>query len=142
MKLLPFCNFDFLLDKRSDRSKSRLEVAHWVVLAFPLICAVLGCTLSVFSQTPSKPVPSEWLREGKLVAEEFNFSINSPNPNARWSYSRLPDIRGSECTNFSVETSKDTEFLITVVDMDSTNFGKRDSGDTGQLIDGMLESFP
>jgi hypothetical protein len=114
----------------------------WEVLAVgryaALVCAVLGCALSVCSQTPPEPVPSNWLRDGKLVAEEYNFSIDSPSPNSHWSYSRLADIEGSKATAFTVEDSIDTKFAVVVWDKSSST----DSGTTKSLVDGMEKSMP
>jgi hypothetical protein len=99
-----------------------------------LVCAVLGCALSLLSQTPAEPVPSNWLRNGKLVAEEYNFSIDSPSTNSHWSYSRLPDIEGSKATALTVEASTGTKFAVVVWD--------KSSGSTKSLVDGMLKSMP
>jgi hypothetical protein len=65
------------------------------MLVLLVFCTLLGCPFTVFSQITAQPVPSKWLREGKLIPEGFNFSIDSPDPDSEWSYAYLPDYQGS-----------------------------------------------
>jgi hypothetical protein len=117
-------------------------VRRCAVLALSLLCAVLGCALSVSSQTPAEPVPSNWLHDGKLVAEEYNFSLDSPNPNSQWSYTRLNDIEGSKATAFVVEASKDTKFFVAVWDMRSSVGSDSTKTFVYHFVSGMKESMP
>jgi hypothetical protein len=123
-------------------SLSEPLVRRCAALALSLICAVQGCALSVSAQTPPQAVPSNWLRDGKLVAEEYNFSLDSPNPDSQWSYTRLADIQGSKATAFIVEVSTDTKFFVAVWDKGS----RMDSDSTRtfvhNFVDGMQESMP
>jgi hypothetical protein len=61
-------------------------------------------------------VPSKWLRDGKLVVEEFNFSISSPNPDSEWMYTQLDEVKGSKATAFFVSASTQTRFGVLVWD--------------------------
>jgi hypothetical protein len=71
-----------------------------------LIVAVATCVVSGFllGQATPKPVPEEWLRDGKLVVPEFNFSVNSPSPQSRWTYTEM-NTRGKSSTAFYAATS-------------------------------------
>jgi hypothetical protein len=102
----------------------------------PVVCAVLGCALSLFSETATEPVPPKWLHDGKLIAEDFSFSIDSPNPDSRWTFTRLPDIQGSKQAAFIVEPSTDTKYLITVSDKGGY------MGSTKSFIVEMQKSMP
>jgi hypothetical protein len=55
---------------------------HAINMAF----AVLSIPLSLLGQTGTKPVPDKWLHDGWLLVPAFNFSINSPSGDAKWSY--------------------------------------------------------
>jgi hypothetical protein len=114
------------------------EVCRGAVLALPLLCAVLGSAIPFFSQTPLEPVPSKWLREGKLVAEDFNFSIASPNPDAQWTYKQDTASNGVKRTTFFVQDSTDARFAVIVVDSED-HF---DSGNTKKFVDGMQRTMP
>jgi len=87
-------------------------------------------TFAAFSQTAAKPVPSAWLRDGKLAVEEFNFSIASPSPDSHWTYTQLPDVQGSTETAFVVDGSTSTKFVVIVWDRS----GNMDSDGTKDLL--------
>jgi hypothetical protein len=130
---LPSLSVPLVVEKR----KSKV-----LVLALSLISAALGCVLSVFSQTPPEPVPFTWLRDGKLVAEEYNFSIDSLAPTSHWSYSRLADIEGSKATAFIVEVSTDTKFFVMVWDKSSRMDSDSTKHFVHDFVNGMQESIP
>lgn len=62
-------------------------------------------------QTAPKPVPAKWLRDGKLVVPEFNFSINSPSPQSRWTYTEM-NARGKSLTAFYATTPDKEQFMV------------------------------
>lgn len=102
-----------------------------------VVLAFFGVVLAAAAQN-AEPVPSKWLHDGKLVADDFNFSVATPTPNSEWSYVRLPDIQGSKARAFIVAPSTDTKFAIIVWD----KTGSMDSGSTKTFVDGMMESMP
>jgi hypothetical protein len=53
---------------------------------FNIAVAFLSIPFCLLCQAGSKPVPAKWLHDGRLVVPEFNFSINSPSPDPKWSY--------------------------------------------------------
>jgi len=93
---------------------------------------------SLFSQTTPEPVPSKWLHDGKLVVDDFNFTVDTPNPDAQWSYVRLPDIQGAKAAAFVVAPSTDKKLVIVVWD----KTGSMGSGSTKDFVDGMTKSMP
>lgn len=99
---------------------------------------LLAVELIAFAQQSTEPVPSKWLHDGKLVVDDFNFSVATPTPNSEWSYVSLPDIQGSKARAFIVAPSTDTKFAIVVWD----KTGSMDSGSTKTFVDGMTKSMP
>jgi hypothetical protein len=93
---------------------------------------------SAFAHSALEPIPSEWLHDGKLVAEDFNFSIDSPSPDSHWLYSRLPDINGRKGIGFIVEASPDTDVEIVVWD----NSRGMESLGTKDFVDEIQKSNP
>ena len=97
----------------------------------------LGFAFPLYSQTTTQSVPSTWLHDGKLIPEQFNFTIESPSPSSRWSYTPLPDLEGSKQTAFIVEeTGK--KFVIVVWDKS----GYMGTGSTDKFVKGMQRSMP
>ncbi|HLX00318.1 MAG TPA: hypothetical protein VKR82_16885 [Candidatus Acidoferrales bacterium] len=108
------------------------------MLVLLVFCTLLGCPFTVFSQITAQPVPSKWLREGKLIPEGFNFSIDSPDPDSEWSYAYLPDYQGSKWTLFTVDMSMGRRFAITVLDKS----GEMGPESTRKFVHGFQESMP
>jgi hypothetical protein len=123
-------------------SLSDALVCRRAMTALSLICAVVGCAPLASSQTAPQPVPSNWLSDGRLIAKDYNFSLDSPNPNANWTYTRLADIDGSKATAFVVESPKEGRFVVGIWDVASSV----DSGITKKLVDsftdGMKKTMP
>jgi hypothetical protein len=72
-------------------------------------------TAALFCQSTGDPVPAKWLHAGRLVVPDFNFSINSPRPNSRWTYRQVPNIQGQKATAFVVDPSPEGTYLIIIV---------------------------
>jgi hypothetical protein len=107
-----------------------------VLLAVALI--MLGVPCWVFCQTASEPIPAKWLHGGHLVVPEFNFSMDSPNPDSKWSYRELPDIEGIKATAFIVDASAENNYMVVVWERG----GRMDSASTKSFINGMQKSLP
>ena len=107
------------------------------VLSALMLFALLGSAFPLYSQTTTQPVPSTWFHDGKLVPEQFGFSIESPSPNSQWSYSPFPDLEGSKQTIFIVEDAG-KKFAITAWD----KIGYMGSGSTDTFVKGMQKSMP
>jgi hypothetical protein len=92
----------------------------------------------LLGQATPKPVPEEWLRDGKLVVPEFNFNVNSPSPQSRWTYTEM-NTRGKSSTAFYAATSDVDQFIV---------FASEAGGgiDRQQYLDGYVgglrQSFP
>ena len=94
---------------------------------------------SLFCQSGVKPVPAKWLQDGRLVVPELNFSIESPVPDAKWSYTGgLPKVDGNGSTAFVVELTNRSKFVVNVVE----NSSKMESTNGDQFIIGMRKTFP
>lgn len=108
------------------------------MLVLLIFCTLLSCPFTLFSQITAQPVPSKWLREEKLIPEGFNFSIDSPDPDSKWSYAYLPDYQGSEWTLFTVDASMGRRFAITVLD----KTGEMGPDSMRKFVHGFQESMP
>jgi hypothetical protein len=64
---------------------------------------LLACPFAGLCQDAAKPIPAEWLDDGRLVVSDLNFSVSSP-PKARWTYTVAP-YRGSSVTMFTLYPS-------------------------------------
>jgi hypothetical protein len=107
----------------------------------PLTIAVVTLTMSssLICQTGTKPVPTKWLNDGRLVVAELNFSIKSPTSDAKWSYTGdLPKVNGSGSTAFVVELGDGSRFVVNVIE----NSSKMQSTNGDQFIIGMRKTFP
>jgi hypothetical protein len=99
--------------------------------------AILGSSC-LFAQATAAPVPAKWLRDGKLFVEDLAFSIDTPNPDFKWTFARQPDVQGKKAVAFLVDASADSKFLVLVWDQ-AGGFGS--SGETKQFIDGMRKTM-
>src|ERR1700722_7015829 len=104
-----------------------------VLMGVMLLCVTL------LAQNSTEPVPSKWLHDGKLVAEDLEFSVASPTADAHWSRITLPDVRGSEATAFVVDFPIDKRYLVIAW---GHKGGRLDSSNTKVFLDGMRESMP
>lgn len=84
------------------------------------------------AQSALEPIPPAWLHGKKLVAEEFNFSIESPNPDSHWFYARDPSTKS---TAFDVD-STDTNFGIVIWDKSLDSLAIRN------FLDAMRQQMP
>lgn len=99
----------------------------------------LSISLSLFCQPGVKPVPAQWLRDGRLVVPELNFSINSPASDAKWSYTGdLPKVNGNSSTAFIAELGDSSKFVVSVQE----NSGKMTSTNGDQFMIGMKKTLP
>ena len=108
-----------------------------VLTAITLLILGAAC---LFCQVASvEPVPAKWLHDGKLVVQEDNFSISSPSPDPRWSYSQST-VQGKQQTTFIVDASSETQFAVIV----SNQFGgfDSDSQNTKSFVNGFQNSVP
>jgi hypothetical protein len=104
-----------------------------------LAIAVLAIPVSLFCQAGVKPVPATWLSDGRLVIPALNFSINSPTPDAKWSYTGdLPEADKKASTAFVVELSDRSKFVVNVFE----NSSKIESTSGDQFFIGMRKTFP
>jgi len=99
----------------------------------------IAVPFSLICQPSTKPVPTKWLHDGRLVVPELDFSINSPTSDAKWSYTGdLPKVDGGASTAFVVELADGSRFAVNVIEesrkMETT------SGD--QFIIGMRKTLP
>jgi len=105
------------------------------------VALILGNAGRVACQTASKPIPDQWLRDGHLVVPEFNFSVDSPNPESRWSYRELPDIQGFKTTAFVVDASHDENYSVIV--WESGSSGRMDDpASKKRFVDHMQKALP
>jgi hypothetical protein len=105
------------------------------LLAVAAALLIPGCLLS---QVDQRPVPPNWIHEGKLVVPAFNFSIKSPNPNSRWTYTTLPKSEGYVFTMFLGEVGDGSKYVVLVSD-GGRKFGARDQEG---FVKGMTRSMP
>lgn len=104
-----------------------------------LAIAFLAIPFSLFCQPGVKPVPATWLHDGRLVIPELNFSINSPTPDAKCSYTGdLPKADGKGSTAFVVELGDRSKFVVNVFE----NSSKMESTSGDQFFIGMKKTFP
>jgi len=100
---------------------------------------VIAVPVSLICQPSTKPVPTKWLHDGRLVVPELNFSINSPTSDAKWSYTGdLPKVNGNKSTAFVVELAEGGRFVVNVVE----NSSKMVSTNGDQFIIGMKKTLP
>jgi len=100
---------------------------------------VLTIPFSLICQPGTKPVPTKWLNDGRLIVPELNFSINSPTSDAKWSYTGdLPKVNGNGSTAFVVELGDRSKFVVNVFE----NSSKMESTSGDQFIIGMRKTFP
>ena len=104
-----------------------------------LILLTSSCFL--FCEDAGKPVPSDWIHEGRLVVPPYNFSVGSPNPNSQWSYLDLPSIQGFSTTGFVVSSSSNERFVVIVWETGS-NIRLDDPANKKSFIDNMHSSLP
>jgi hypothetical protein len=105
---------------------------HAINMAF----AVLSIPLSLLGQTGTKPVPEKWLHDGWLLVPEFNFSINSPSGDAKWSYKDdFPKVDGSGSIAFLVDVGDGNRYSLTVQEN-----GETGPTDPDQFIIGMRKT--
>jgi hypothetical protein len=127
-----------------DRSQTLGETAPDTINVLRMkrlssIAAVLTIPFCLFSQTGIKPVPQKWLHKGRLLLPEFNFSITSPSPNAKWSYKDdLPKVDGKGSTAFFVDTGDGSKYVVMVLE----NSSKMESTSPDQFITGMRKTLP
>jgi hypothetical protein len=112
-------------------------VRLFAVLSVLAALVFLATAPSLYSQTTAQPIPSTWLHDGKLVPEQFDFSIESPTSTASWSYTSLPDLEGSKQTAFMVEESGQ-KFMIVVWDKS----GYIGTGSKDKFVTSMRKSMP
>ena len=89
---------------------------------------LLACTFAALCQDAAKPIPAEWLHDGRLVVAQLNFSVSSP-PNVQWSYSVGP-YNGSKVTTLTgIDASNVTvmPYIVVVVDRQFADLGSRKS---------------
>jgi hypothetical protein len=99
----------------------------------------LSISFSLFCQPGVKPIPAQWLHDGRLVVPELNFSIKSPAPDAKWSYTGdLPKVNGNGSTAFIVELADRSKFVVNV----SENSSKMTSTNGDEFFIGMKKTFP
>jgi hypothetical protein len=68
-----------------------------------LFSLLLFASVSLISHPGTKPVPAKWLHDGRLVVPELNFSISSPNSQAKWLYTGdSSKVDGNRSTAFIV----------------------------------------
>jgi hypothetical protein len=73
--------------------------------ALALVCsAALMLAESASAQPTLEPIPLAWLHGRRLVAKDWNFSIDSPSHNSQWSYMR---DSATKSTMFVVGTAFD-----------------------------------
>src|ERR1017187_7617880 len=94
---------------------------------------IVGSSSSMFCQT-AKPIPPEWLRDGRVVVPEFNLSIGSPNPQWHWTYQQFgpPDNQ----TAFIAEVAPDTKYVVMVMNGGGKFEGKE------KFATGMQKTLP
>ncbi len=118
-----------LVQRRKEHMKILLKIGV-VVLTVPFL---LVC------QPRTKPVPTRWLHDGRLVVPELNFSIISPATDAKWSYTGdLPKVNGNGSTAFIVELGDRSKFVVNVLE----NSSKMTSTSGDQFIIGMKKTLP
>ena len=96
--------------------------------------ALLAIPCCMFCQAAAKPIPPEWLRDGRVVVQDLNFLIASPNPEWHWSYQQFTDP--DKETAFIAEVAPDTKYVLMVMDR-----GGKFEG-TKKFADGMQRSLP
>lgn len=103
-----------------------------------LAIAVLAISLPLFCQPGVTPVPANWLNDGQLVVPELNFSINSPTPYAKWSYTGdLPKADGKGSITFVVALGDGSKFVVSVRE----NSSKMTSTSGDQFFIGMKKGL-
>src|SRR5215469_6523793 len=95
----------------------------------------------LFCEETGKPVPSEWLHNGRLVVPSFNFSVGTPNPESHWTYLQLPSIQGFETTGFIVELPSKERYVVVVWNA-SGNDRLDDAVGRKKYIEGVQKSLP
>ena len=116
-----------------QRQKERMNTLSTLAIA------VLAIPFSLFCQSGVKPVPATWLRDGRLVIPELNFSINSPTPDAKWSYTGdLPKADKKGSTAFVVELGDSSKFVVNIFE----NSSRMESTSGDQFFIGMKNTFP
>ena len=102
-----------------------------------VFCLAIVVTLEiptyVFCQNP-KPLPPEWLHDGRIEVSELNFSIRSPAPISQWSYQEYPNTEEYRITTFTTYTPGSDNYNIMVMDKS----GRMDSADTNKFLRGMV----
>jgi hypothetical protein len=102
-----------------------------------LVVAVFAFPICLLCQTA--PVPKRWLHDGRLVVSEFNFSIDSPSPDSKWSYKGdLPKVDGNGSTAFIAEAGEGIRYVVLVTE----NVGKMTSTTPDQFAIGMRKTLP
>src|SRR5579871_2366144 len=103
---------------------------------FYFAAAVLLIPSFLSGQTGPKPVPAEWLHDGRLVVPEFNFSITSPSADARWFYTENLLAMAKDGLAAFIVKSGDTGYAVTVM--------KNDLGhsDPKEVDEGIRKSLP
>ena len=87
------------------------------LLAINIAVTVVSIQFSLLCQTGTKPVPEKWLRDGRLLVPDFNFSIQSPTNQAKWSYKDdLPKVNGSGATAFLVDVGDGSKYSVMVME--------------------------
>jgi hypothetical protein len=101
--------------------------------------AVFLIPSSLFCQPGMKPVPANWLHDGRLVVPDLNFSINSPTSDAKWSYTGdLPKVDGNGSTAFILELGDHSKFVVNVIEKSS----RMESTNGDQFMIGMKKTLP
>src|ERR1035441_4723993 len=84
---------------------------------FGITATLLVIPCCLFCQIVGVPIPNRWLHGGQIVVPEFNFSINSPNPDSQWSYStNLPKVDGSVVTAFFADAGTDKRYSLMILE--------------------------
>src|SRR5215216_5748801 len=99
-----------------------------------VVAALLSLPNHASSQEASKPIPPEWLWDGRVVVQDFNFSIGSPNPEWHWTYQQFP--APNDAVAFIAEVAPDTKYLVMVMK------GGEGFSDTKRFTDGMQRKLP
>lgn len=78
---------------------------------------VLIATLSLSALSQPKlgeavPVPDQWIHNGRLIVADYNFAIDSPTAESRWSYMETSDSDGEKGIVFVAEYSPGSRYVV------------------------------
>lgn len=135
MRIQPSANANRTV-KRPCSYCHRLRIVITSLAVLTLFTAALG-----LAQEIGDEVPKGWVKADTLRVTDFNFSIDSPVVDWRWTYKHLPQIQNRTPTAFFLSSPDGRErYTLGVLEQRSTDLGQPDLADV--FIRGMVKSLP